>query len=397
MGNRPKPPFAALALADLMPEAVEGQPRVPPKEFRIFKFGVNTSTKGSFLFDELAAELVMAAFTAHAVDLNIDYDHAILQAGKGGAKSPAAGFCSLEVRAGELWAIRCDWSDDGKADLEAGRYRYFSPLFAFDEASGRVTRLINCALTNVPALDGIDALVAASATHEGDQHMEEQLKQARERIATLERENTAKDGKIEALSAEVGSLKTEVGTLKPSATTIAALSGTIGLAVTAPPADVQTAVAALSADRRKLLEVTGKDSVAAALGAIEGWKSEAADAGKLKAQLETDRIAALSTELGQLLDKASVDGKIPKADRAEWEKGALAFGAGKPSKDGIAWLSARIEAMTPLNSDGSRHKQPEEKVAALSELELEIARKTNSDPKKLAEFKAKKAAAGARA
>jgi phage I-like protein len=133
--------------------------RTPPSEFRIFAVGLNRSTKGDFVFDDEAAASVMRQYGDHGVDLSIDYDHAALQAGA----VPAAGWCKLEVRNGELWATSVKWTPRGHAALEDGEWRYYSPLFEYDEETRRVRKLINVAITNTPALYGVNALVAASA------------------------------------------------------------------------------------------------------------------------------------------------------------------------------------------------------------------------------------------
>lgn len=152
-----KTSVAALHI-DVAPE------RQPPTEFRIFRRGLNSSVKGDFLFDDQAAALTMGAFEEHRVDLTIDFDHHTLAAGSG-VKAVSAGWFGLELRDGELWATNVRWTDEGAADLRAGRYRYFSPLFDFEADTGRIKKLINNALTNTPALYDIEALVAASSNH----------------------------------------------------------------------------------------------------------------------------------------------------------------------------------------------------------------------------------------
>src|SRR5688572_17639495 len=85
----------------------------PPPEFRIFTAGIVDTVKGKFLFDEAAAQAVMAEYERHGIDLMVDYDHASLgtnqspdpaQAGK------AAGWFNLQVRNGELWAVNVRWT-----------------------------------------------------------------------------------------------------------------------------------------------------------------------------------------------------------------------------------------------------------------------------------------------
>jgi Mu-like prophage I protein len=147
-----RPRFAALAI-DV---AEDG----PPSEFRLFRQGVNTSTNGDFLFDEAAAALVMAQLAKHDVDLMIDLEHLSLDEESPAFDPDARGYCRLEVREGELWAVNVAWTPDGARRLTEKTQRFVSPFFAYDEES-RVTRIVNIALTAMPATDSAQALVAA--------------------------------------------------------------------------------------------------------------------------------------------------------------------------------------------------------------------------------------------
>lgn len=139
----------------------------PPSEVRLFKAGINATEKGEFLFDAKAADLVMTAFAAHGVDVAFDLEHLSiapeLVTGDGRNFDPdARGWCGLELRNGELWAVNIHWTKDGAARLTDKRQRYISPAFDTDD-DGRITKIINIALTALPATHGTPALVAASA------------------------------------------------------------------------------------------------------------------------------------------------------------------------------------------------------------------------------------------
>lgn len=136
----------------------------PPSEFRLFTEGKVETTKGEFLFDDKAAALVMAEYKAHGIDLMIDYDHASLagvsldpaQSGK------AAGWFNLEVRGGELWAVNVRWTPPAAEALKRKEWRFMSPAFSTDE-EGRVTSVLNVAITNIPATRNLEPLMAANA------------------------------------------------------------------------------------------------------------------------------------------------------------------------------------------------------------------------------------------
>jgi phage I-like protein len=136
----------------------------PPSEFRIFRAGKNETTKGTFLFDAKAAQLVMAEYRAHGADLMLDYDHASLGVGIDPALSgKAAGWFELAVRNGELWAVNVRWTPAAAAALRQKEWRYMSPAFGLDKTTNRITSLLNVALTNMPATRQLDPLMAASA------------------------------------------------------------------------------------------------------------------------------------------------------------------------------------------------------------------------------------------
>jgi len=138
-----------------------------PTEFRIFSAGVNTSDKGDILFDDAAAKSVMAAWAKKAAPLTMDYEHQA--AADPPVKALAAAYSwTPEVRNGELWATNIGWTDEARQEIESRKYNYFSPLFLSDPKTKRVLKVINLALTNTPALDGLQPLIAASAARGDD-------------------------------------------------------------------------------------------------------------------------------------------------------------------------------------------------------------------------------------
>ncbi len=111
-----------------------------------------------FVMDEAAARETLAAFNARRVDPVVDYVHQTLLLENAAGGAPAAGwFKELDWRgmaapSGGLWG-RIDWTANGGEDVAAKRYRYLSPVVAYDPTSKRVRRLLAAALTNVPAID----------------------------------------------------------------------------------------------------------------------------------------------------------------------------------------------------------------------------------------------------
>ncbi len=134
----------------------------PPTEFRIFKRGVNPTSKGDFVFDDEAAKLVMAAYRKAGTDIMLDLEHLSLDSDGENYDPDAYGWCKLEVRNGELWAVAVTWTEEGAARLRSKKSRYISPAFHFLTDSGRVTEIYNIAICAVPATYETPALVAAS-------------------------------------------------------------------------------------------------------------------------------------------------------------------------------------------------------------------------------------------
>lgn len=135
-----------------------------PTEVRLFKQGWNETEKGPFLFDEKAAESVLAHQTAMgSVDRMIDLEHLSLdQECKNYDPDPRA-WCRLAVRNGELWAVGIVWLADGQRRIEEKKQRYLSPVFPSDD-EGRIVFILNVAMTALPATHDAPALIAASVT-----------------------------------------------------------------------------------------------------------------------------------------------------------------------------------------------------------------------------------------
>jgi len=92
--------------------------------------------------------------------LMADYEHASLN-----PSSPVA-FASAKkwtpvVRDGALWATDIKWTDRARTYIAGGEYRYFSIAAHVDAKSRRVLQMVNFALTNNPAANDINPLIAA--------------------------------------------------------------------------------------------------------------------------------------------------------------------------------------------------------------------------------------------
>lgn len=162
---RPSPPAVAALRSELAGGSV-------PSEFRLLPAGAFRAPDGRpenlpdgwQLSDDDGRRLVAEA-AARQSDLYIDYEHATLRAKTSGAPAPAAGWYKrLEWRPGDgLYVVGVEWVEAARKMIAAREYRYISPLFSYDAASGRVLHLLGASLTNDPGLDGLTDLAALAA------------------------------------------------------------------------------------------------------------------------------------------------------------------------------------------------------------------------------------------
>ena len=111
----------------------------------------------------------MASYASWGIDLPIGQEHQMPELARGEADPTgrdARGWCKLALRGGELWAVDVRWTPDGAQRLTNKTQRYVSPAFESDPKTHRVLKMINVAITALPATHKTPALVAASAIGE---------------------------------------------------------------------------------------------------------------------------------------------------------------------------------------------------------------------------------------
>lgn len=115
--------------------------------------------------DSTVADGVIAAASARINPFVIDFDHQTLRAEKNGQPAPASGwFSRVEWREGEgLFGVGVEWTAAAQAMIDAGEYRYISPVISYDKPTGNVTGILMAALTNYAAIDGMDEVTIAAA------------------------------------------------------------------------------------------------------------------------------------------------------------------------------------------------------------------------------------------
>ncbi|MFZ6644427.1 phage protease [Undibacterium sp. TJN25] len=268
---------------------------------------------------ELARTLIQAA-GVRATPYVIDYEHQTMLAKQNGQPAPAAGwFSNLEWREGVgLFAIDVDWTDRAKQMIAANEYRFISPVIGYDK-QGAVTALYMAAITNNPAIDGMEEVLLAAATQHftSSQHsltvketgMDEILAQLRWLL------NMAADTTAEQLQPKLQALTELIKQDKA----VAAASFDLVTFVGAQRTQIATLTASTTPDPAKFVPI---ETVTALHTQI----------ASLSTQLTTGRV-------DELVKAALKDGKLVPAQ----ESWARDFGA----KD-YAALSAYIENAPPI-------------------------------------------------
>ena len=117
---------------------------------------------------QLQAIVERTTAALNTVEMMIDYDHqAVFAAVKGvGGRAEAAGWVRrLEARDDGIYGL-VEWTVEASQKIAGKAYRYISPLFTSDKA-GKVGRLLNAGLVNLPALD-LEAVAASALLTEKD-------------------------------------------------------------------------------------------------------------------------------------------------------------------------------------------------------------------------------------
>ena len=297
--------------------------------------GRPTDVEAWYVTDTNGADVVALA-NSQKNPLPIDYEHQILHSQQNGKEAPSAGW--MEYLYFNPQGIFADvrWTDKAAEYIKNGEYRYISAVFAYD-TNGYVRKIFHAALTNNPALDGMDeVMVAASAQFFNQQKDEPEMdKKLLEALCTLfvlkadasEAEITEK---VTALSAAKGNSQVAVldvyAKLAEKEQSVAALTTQVGKPDPAKFVPVET-VAALQADFNKLKLSIDNDKKSALIEA-------ALSQGKLAPALK-EWAASLSIEaLTGYLDKATPIAALAGGHQANED----------PNKSNVVALTAAEQA-----------------------------------------------------
>ena len=313
--------------------------KIPPQEYRIFRFGTNKYQYGDgpiheVLVDEEAMKTV-AAFSDFSGITPVDYGHKTLT----GEEMQASGWLKKWVNKGAdgLWAI-VQWTDAALEWMAARKTEnktcYFSPYIIFDKNTKRLLAIPNLALTDQPATIDAAAILADAGSNISPDSSD--CFEARIDISALSQnqtngahppsgaEDTRKGAYAPKKQKEEKSMKKilELLGLKPEASEDEACAALSALKTKAekPPEKDGLATAALSAVYKEL-GLKEHEGQPEAIGTILALKARPGD--------ETvKRIAALELEIAgrkkdDLVAAALSQGKITPDQKAWAEETAL--------------------------------------------------------------------------
>jgi len=326
----------ALAMQDLGIGAarVERDEAGLPIAWQLFPFGEIQITQGgeslTGTFTPAMADSIVAFAAEKNMPVPIDAEHALAHlatmAGVEEADLLAAipsgklaiGFGELAKRADGLWLTDVEWTEIGRLLMTSGSFRWHSPVLR-GRSDGRY-RVTSDAVTNNPAINDLDALVAeADDTMERDTLSLSDLTGATTPPTKGEQPNM--DKLLELLGALVGS------------------NDAIALSDGALPADVMQSLTAIRDELPALRQaktdgdaflLAARDALAlgadADLNAVQGTllglveKAKGADA--LEDQVKTLMLESETRKLTELTTQGLAEGKLTAAVvESDWFKG----------------------------------------------------------------------------
>jgi len=259
-------PGTAFAAHSVEAGGADGAPKT---HIQLFPMGKVTGRdgRGPYRLDDLAhaQTVVDASMTAAGgTDLPIDYDHQIPFGVRDGvaANAPASGWMTgLVAKADGIWAD-VEWTAPAAAKIAAREYRYISPYFSFEKASGRLTRIWNAGLLNLPNFTEL-AAVAGSDLQESSMDLPTVAKAL----------GLAEDASIEAITAAAVALRA-ANDAKPAEIAAAATAAAANASEPDPKAFVPMAVFTELQTQVRTLQETGAEAKATAAvdAAVKGGK-----------------------------------------------------------------------------------------------------------------------------
>lgn len=273
-----------------------------------------------------SARQVIARAEQRETAFVLDYEHQTLHAETSGQPAPAAAwFTRLEWREGDgLYAVDVEWTERARAMIEAGEYRYLSPVFKYDPETGEVRELIMAAVTNNPAIDGIADLAAARYLTQDDHEEESTVNEEMLKLLGLSKDASEQE------------MQDALAALKSQADEAHGLKEQLAAATTQTP----------DPSKHVPVEVVSE----------------------LREQIATLSAQVQDTEVGKLVTEGLDDGRLlPSME--EWARGL--------GKQNVAALRSYLDSAQPiaaLTSSQTGGQQPSGNASGLNDTEVAVCK-----------------------
>jgi phage I-like protein len=263
------------------------------------------------------SEVQLIPFDSRKNDMVLDYEHQTLT----GSEAPAAGWIRRLINRGSdgIWAV-VQWTPRAIEYLRNREYRYISPVFLKRASDGKVMRLINAALTNQPAIDGMVPVVNKQ----------------------LNAEENRKEERMEKLFELLG--------LQSNATEEQAMEAVMSL---------KESTALREKEHAEVLKALGLKegaSLSEATGTIEAFKQGHEGAGELGKKILELEEKLRDKEASELVSTAMKAGKVTPAQK-EW---ASAYAGRDP--EGFRTFIAKAPVVVPVGPEFARVMEPHGKT-----------------------------------
>ncbi len=300
-----------------------------------------------WFIDAAAAAQVIARFNARTTPPVIDYEHQTLYKEENGQPAPAAAWpLQLQWREGQGLFAQVELTATAHKAIGNKEYQYFSPVIAYHPETGVVTSFEMGALTNNPAIHGMDKLELLAAASFGSQ-ADPDINPNNKANTTTHQEHDMK--KLLAV------LFTTLGLAKDASETdaIAALSAHFAVDPLTPlrvaleqaeDATAENLIAACSALKAKSIQQAAPDP--AKFVSVDVMRDLQNEVAVLSAQVQT------STS-DTLISDALADGRL-RASQKDWAENL--------AKSDIAALTAYIgnsEPIAALSGQQTSGKKPD--------------------------------------
>lgn len=316
--------------------------------------------------DEAIASRVIARWRARKNRVVIDYEHQTLHKERNGQPAPAAAWIvDMQWRSDGLWA-QLDLTDRAAQAIAAREYLYISPVFVYAVPSGEVLEVLHAALTNTPAIEGMQPLAALAAATFGFNPQTQEVGMNKLLAAIIAALGLAADATEEQATAACAALRPKLDTLdalladlkvKPDGENVRADA-------LAACSSLRTASTAATPDPAKFVPV---ESVTA-----------------LQTQVASLSAIVNDRQIEDVLAPALADGRVPKS-LEEWARDL-----GKKDIAALTQYIAKAQPIAALTGTQTGGKEPAgaKDANGLSPEEVAVCTATGLDPKAYAATKA---------